>query len=164
MDLITPGIGLIFWTTLVFLILLLVLTKYAWPAIHSAISVRNDNIRKALEAADKAREEMKKLQADNEKIMAEARKERDALIKEAREIKEALIAEAREKASEEAKNMIGEARKFIQAEKESAINEMKKQMAILSVDIAEKLIRMKMGDDTAQKDLLNKLIDEIDLN
>lgn len=164
MDLVTPGIGLIFWSTLFFLILLLVLRKFAWPAILSAVSARNDSIKKALEAADKAKEEMARLQADNEKIIAEAKAERDALLKEARTVKDKMIAEAKEKASEEASRMIKTARESIQSEKISAINDMKQQMAELSVSIAERLIKLKLRDDKAQKVLVKKLIEDIDLN
>ena len=164
MDLVTPGIGLIFWSTLFFLILLLVLRKFAYPAILTAIAARNESIRKALDAADKARNEMKQLQSDNEKILAEAKAERDALLKEARDVKDKIIAEAKEKASAEAGRMIKAARESIQAEKATAINDMKLQMAELSVGIAEKLIRLKLKEDKAQKDLVKKLVDDIELN
>jgi len=164
MDLVTPGIGLIFWSTLFFLILLFVLGKFAWPAILAAVVARNESIRIALESADKARDEMKQLQSDNEKILAEARAERDSLLRDARNVKDKLIAEAKEKASLEAAKLIKSAREAIQAEKASAINEMKDQMVTLSVDIAEKLIKLKLGDEKEQKALVNKLIDEIDLN
>jgi len=164
MDLVTPGIGMIFWSTLFFLVLLFVLGKFAWPAILTAVKARNDSIAKALEAADKAKEEMTQLIADNEKILAEARSERDAMMKEAKELKDKLIAEAREKASEEAKKTMLNARHSIQAEKAAAINDMKAQMATLSVDIAEKIIRAKLKDSKAQKELVNKLIREADLN
>lgn len=164
MDLVTPGIGLIFWSTLFFLILLFVLGKFAWPAILAAVVARNESIRIALESADKARDEMKQLQSDNEKILAEAKAERDSLLRDARDVKDKLIAEAKEKASLEAAKLIKSAREAIQAEKASAINEMKDQMVTLSVDIAEKLIKLKLGDDKEQKALVNKLIDEIDLN
>ena len=164
MDLVTPGIGLIFWSTLFFLILLFVLGRFAWPAILAAVVARNESIKKALDAADKARDEMAQLKADNEKILAEAKAERDALLKEARDVKDKLIAEAKEKASAETQKMMKSAREFIQAEKASAINEMKEQMTILSVNIAEKLVKEKLKDDKAQKKLVNKLVDEMDLN
>ena len=164
MDLVTPGIGLIFWSTLFFLILLFVLGKFAWPAILAAVVARNESIRKALDSADKAREEMKQLQADNEKILAEAKAERDALLKDARDVKDRLISEAKEQASLEAKKLLKSAKEAIHAEKASAINEMKEQMASLSVDIAEKLIKLKLGNDKEQKELVNKLVDELDLN
>lgn len=164
MDLVTPGIGMIFWSALFFLILLFVLGKFAWPAILVAVKARNESIEKALEAAEKAREEMEQLKADNDKILAEARAERDAMMKEAKEMKDKLIAEAKEKASEEAKKLVKNARESILSEKAAAINDMKAQMANLSVDIAEKILRAKLGDSKAQKELVSKLINEADLN
>lgn len=164
MQLVTPGIGMIFWSTLFFLVLLLILRKFAWPAILTAVHARNESIRKALDAADKAKEEMAKLQADNEKILAEARQERDALLKEAKEMKDKLISEAKEKAAEEAKKLVQSARESIQTEKAAAINEMKAQIATLSVGVAEKILRDKLEDSKAQKELVDKLINEADLN
>lgn len=164
MDLISPGIGLIFWSTLFFLVLLVILGKFAWPSILSAVRTRNEGIKKALKAADKAKEEMIKLQADNEKIIAEARKEHDAMLREAKEIKEKLIADAREEASEEARILIKNAKDSIRSEKNAAINEMKEQMAILSVNIAEKILRSKLKDGEEQIKLIDKLISEADLN
>lgn len=164
MDLVTPGIGMIFWTTLFFLVLLLILRRFAWPAILSAVHARNDSIRKALESAEKAREEMTKLQATNEKILAEAKAERDAMMKDARDVKDKIISEAKEKASEEASKLLRNAREAIQNEKASAITEMKEQMALLSVDIAEKILKQKLSGDKEQKALVEKLVDDIDLN
>ena len=164
MDLVTPGIGMIFWSTLFFLVLLFVLGKFAWPAILTAVKARNESIRKALDAADMAKKEMAKLQADNEKILAEAKAERDAMMKEAKQIKDKLISDAKEKAAEEAKKLVQSARESIQSEKSAAINDMKAQMATLSVDIAEKILRAKLEDSKAQKELVSKLINEADLN
>ena len=164
MDLITPGIGLIFWSALFFLILLFILGKFAWPAILTAVKARNESIRMALDAAEKVKEEMAELQADNAKIIAEAKGERDAMLKEAKEVKEKLIAEAKEKATVEAKKLVQNAREAIQTEKAAAINDMKAQMAILSVDIAEQILRTKLEDTKAQKELVDKLISEADLN
>ncbi len=164
MDLVTPGIGMIFWSTLFFLLLLFILGKFAWPAILTAVKARNESIKNALDAADKAKVEMAKLQADNKKILAEAKAERDAMLKEAKAVKDSLIAEAKEKASEEAKKLVQSAREAIQAEKEAAVSDMKAQMVTLSVDIAEKILRIKLEDSKAQKDLVNKLVNEADLN
>ena len=164
MDLVTPGIGLIFWTTLFFLILLFILGKFAWPAILTAVKARNESIRQALDAAEKAKKEMAILQADNEKILEEAKAERDGMIREAKQIKDKLIAEAKEKAAEEAKKLVQGARESIQNEKTAAISEIKEQMANLSVNIAEKILRAKLKDSKTQKDLVNKLIREADLN
>jgi len=164
MDLVTPGIGMIFWSTLFFLVLLFILGKFAWPAILTAVKARNESIRNALNAANKAKEEMAQLQADNEKILAEAKAERDNLLKEAKQVKEKLIADAKEKATEEANKLVRNAREAIRTEKAAALNEMKEQMTHLSVDIAEKILKAKLGDDKAQKELVDKLINEADLN
>lgn len=164
MDLVTPGIGMIFWSTLFFLVLLVILGKFAWPAILTAVKARNESIRQALESAERAKEEMAKMQADNEQILAEAKAERDALMREAKAIKDKMIAEAKEKASEEAAKLVKNARESIQREKTGAINDMKVQMASLSVDIAEKILRAKLEESKAQKELVDKLINEADLN
>ena len=164
MDLVTPGIGMIFWSTLFFLVLLFILGKFAWPAILTAVKARNESIRHALEAADKAKEEMAQLQASNELILAEAKAERDAWMKDAKEVKEQLIADARHQASVEAKKLVQNAREAIQAEKSAALNDMKVQIAGLSVDIAEKILRLKLEESKAQKELVDKLINEADLN
>ena len=164
MDLVTPGIGMIFWSTLFFLVLLFILGKFAWPAILTAVKARNESIRHALDAANKAKEEMAQLQVDNEKILTEAKAERDALFKEAKEVKDKLIADAKEKASEEANKLVQNAREAIRTEKAAALNEMKEQISHLSVDIAEQILRAKLGESKAQKELVDKLINEADLN
>ena len=164
MDLVTPGIGMIFWSTLFFLVLLFILGKFAWPAILTAVKARNESIRQALDAANKAKEEMAQLQADNERILAEAKAERDALLKEAKQVKDKMIADAKEKATEEANKLVQNAREAIRTEKAAALNEMKEQMAHISVDIAEKILKLKLADDKAQKELVDKLINEADLN
>jgi len=164
MELITPGIGMIFWSVIFFLILLFVLGRFAWPAILAAIAARNESIQRALEAADRARKEMKMLQANNEKILTEAKAERDAMMKETRETREKMINEAREQATSEADKMIKGAREAIQSEKAAAINEMKQEMARLSVEIAEKLLRQKLSDNKEQQELAKKLVDDLDLN
>jgi F-type H+-transporting ATPase subunit b len=164
MDLVTPGIGMIFWSTLFFLVLLFILGKFAWPAILTAVHARNESIRNALDAAERAKKEMAKMQADNEQILAEAKAERDALMREAKALKDKMIAEAKEQAAEEASKLIKNARESIQREKSAAINDMKVQMASLSVDIAEKILRSKLEETKAQKELVDRLINEADLN
>lgn len=164
MDLITPGIGMIFWTTVFFLIILFILGKYAWPSILTAVRARNESIRKSLDSAKKAREEMAKLKADNEKILAEAKAERDDMIREARDVKEAIIAEARERAAEDASKLLKNAKEAIKHEKRAAIDEIKEQIATLSLDIAEKILKQTLSDEKEQKKLVDKLIDDIDLN
>ena len=164
MDLVTPGIGMIFWTTVFFLIILFILGKFAWPSILTAVRARNESIRKSLDSAKKAREEMAQLKADNEKILAKAKAERDEMIKEARDVKDTIIAEAREKAAEDASKLLMNAKEAIKNEKLAAINEIREQIATLSIDIAEKVLRRTLSSENEQKKLVDKLIDDIDLN
>lgn len=164
MDLVTPGIGLLFWTTLVFILLLSGLRIFAWKPILNAVKNREASIKSALEAAEKAKEEMKKLLTKNEEILQEAKAERDQLMKEAKEVKEKIINDAKEKAGLDANRLMELARQSIKNEKISAINELRQQVAILSVEIAEKILLEKLKDNKDQKELINRLIDNIKIN
>jgi len=164
MELVTPEIGLIFWTTVVFSLLLVVLKKYAWKPILSAVDERNKSIEDALKAADKAKEEMLALNVDNERILMEAKKERDVLLKEGREIKEKVIAEAKDKAKLEADKILVSAKEQITNEKMKAITELKNQVAELSIEIAEKIIKSELQDVNKQKELVKTAIAHKDLN
>jgi F-type H+-transporting ATPase subunit b len=164
MELVTPEIGLIFWTTVVFSLLLIVLKKYAWKPILSAVDERNKSIEDALRAADKAKEEMLSLSADNERILMEAKKERDTILKEGREIKESIIAEAKGKAKVDAEKILTTAKEQIINEKMKAITELKNQVATLSIEIAEKILESELQDLNKQKELVTKAIANKDLN
>ena len=164
MELVTPEIGLIFWTTVVFSLLLLVLKKYAWKPILSAVDERNKSIEDALKAADKAKEEMLSLNADNERILMEAKKERDILLKEGREIKDSIIAEAKDKAKIDAEKILTTAKEQIINEKMKAITELKNQVANLSIEIAEKILKSELQDLNKQKELVTTAIANKDLN
>ena len=164
MELVTPEIGLIFWTTVVFSLLLLVLKKYAWKPILSAVDERNKSIEDALKAADKAKEEMLALNVDNERILMEAKKERDILLKEGREIKDSIIAEAKDKAKLESDKILVSAKEQITNEKMKAITELKNQVAELSIEIAEKIIKSELQDVNKQKELVKTAIAHKDLN
>lgn len=164
MDLVTPGIGLLFWTSLIFILLLVILRFFAWKPILNAVKNRETSIKSALESAEKAKDEMKKLQKKNEEILQEARTERDQMMKEAREIKEKLIAEAREKAGQEANKLIEVARQTIRNEKATAINELRQQVVILSVEIAEKILREKLEKDKNHNDLISRLLDDVKMS
>ena len=164
MELVTPEIGLIFWTTVVFSLLLVVLKKYAWKPILSAVDERNKSIEDALKAADKAKEEMLSLNADNERILMEAKKERDILLKEGREIKDSIIAEAKDKAKVDAEKILTTAKEQIINEKMKAITELKNQVANLSIEIAEKILKSELQDLNKQKELVTKAIADKDLN
>ncbi len=141
MDLITPSVGLIFWTAVVFIILLVLLRSLAWKPILSAVKEREQSIEDALNAAKKAKEEMALLNDQNEKIMKEARAERDAILKEAREMKENIINEAKNSATVEANKLIENAKSAIQNEKASAMADIKNQVGQLSIEIAEKILK-----------------------
>jgi F-type H+-transporting ATPase subunit b len=164
MDLLTPGIGLIFWTTFIFFLLLIILRVFAWKPILNAVKNRETSIKSALDSAEKAKEDMKKLLAKNEEILQKARQEREILLKEAREVKEKIIAEAKEKAQEEAAKLIESARLNIKNEKTAAIAEIKAQVAILSVDIAEKILREKLAQNKEQDALISRLINDVKIN
>ena len=164
MALVTPDIGTIFWMLLMFIILLVILKKFAWKPILNALDNREKSIENSLRSADRAREEMEQLKADNEKIMAEARLERDNMLKETKQTSDKILSQAREKASEEARLLIEATRELIENEKSSAVDEIRRQVAELSVDIAEKILREKLKDDRQQQVLVEKLMKDIKLN
>ena len=164
MDLVTPGIGLVFWTALTFLVLLFILRKFAWKPILGAVSDREKSIRDALAEADKARQEMQNINADNERILKEARAERDAMLKEARDIKNSMIEEAKEEAKAQANKLVEQARTTIQNEKLAAITELKNQVAELSINIAEKVVKEELSNKDKQLKLVDQMLDEVKLN
>lgn len=164
MGLVTPDYGLLFWMLLTFLAVLYILKKFAWGPILSSLKEREDSIEEALESAQKAREEMGKLQADNEKILAEARNERSQMLKEAKDLQQKMLEEAKQKAAQEADKMIESARRAIENEKEAAIGEMKENIASLSVLIAEKILKKQLEDPEKQKELMDQYLKDIKLN
>lgn len=164
MELIQPGLGLIFWMTLSFGLVLFVLGKYAWRPIMKMLREREEAIDSALHEADKAREEMKQLKVDNEKLLREAKEERDAILAEARKIREKMIEEARMKAGQEAQRVIDSAKERIENEKMAAIIDLKNQIAQLSIEIAEKVIRTELAQDKKHDELIARLIKEIKIN
>ena len=164
MDLVTPELGLIFWTSISFLILLFILGKFAWKPILNAVNDREDSIKDALQEAEKARLEMQNLKSDNEKILKQARAERDGMIKDAREIKDKMISEAKEEAKTQATKLIEQAKTTIQNEKLAAITELKNQVADLSIDIAEKVMKNELSNKDKQLELVEKMLGDIELN
>ncbi|MBR9913511.1 MAG: F0F1 ATP synthase subunit B [Algicola sp.] len=164
MDLITPGFGLVFWTAITFLFLLLILRKFAWKPILGAVSDREEGIKKALASAENARKEMENLTADNERILKEARLEREAMLKEARELKEKMIANAETEAQEKANKIIEKAQAAIESEKKSAMAELKNHVASLSVEIAEKVVRQELANKDKQMALVESMLGEAKLN
>lgn len=164
MGLVTPGIGLVFWTTLSFLIVLFLLKKMAWKPILSSLKEREESITEALKAADKAKFEMAELKAGNKKLLNEARVERDVLLKEARETKNKIIADAKTSAQVEAGKIVKSAQETIENQKKAAISELKEQVAILSIEIAEKVLKQELADPKKQEDLIQNSIKDFNLN
>lgn len=164
MQLVTPSIGLIFWMTITFSIVLFLLSKFAWKPILNSIKEREDSINNALNAADEARRQMDALKADNQKLLNEARAERDRMLKEASDMKDQILAKAKNDAKTEGDKMIVAAKQAIEKEKLNAMNELKSQVAVLSVDLAEKILRSKMEDRSQQEAFVNDNLKSISLN
>ena len=158
--LLTPAFGTVVWSTIAFLVVLFLLRKMAWGPILTALKEREESIATALNEADKARSEMSALQADNERLLQEARAERDGMLREAREMADKLVADAKGKAKEEAAREAESAREAISTERKAAVAELKSEVAKLSVSIAEQLIRAELADAGKQEALVSKLIDE----
>lgn len=158
------SVGLFFWQLLLFIVLLFVLRKYAWKPILGAVEDREKSIEDALAQADKAREEMQKLQSDNERILAEARAERDTILKEAREIKDKMIGDAKSEASAQAENIISSAKEQIKNEKMAAITDLKNQVAEMSIEIAELVLRKELEDKAKQSELVKDQLDNFKMN
>ena len=164
MDLVTPDIGLIFWTTLSFAILYFILAKYAWKPILGAVNDREKSIKDALSAAEKAKEEMANLKSDNEKILNEAKLQREALLKDAREIKSKIISDAQNEATEKANKLIEAAKTAIDNEKSAAMKELKNTVVDLSLNIAEKLLSKELDNKDKQIKNIKDIIDKSKLN
>jgi F-type H+-transporting ATPase subunit b len=160
----TPAVGTLFWSALIFGLFFLILSKFAWKPILNAVRARDEMIKGSLESAAKAREEMLKLQSDNEAILRKAREEREGILKEAREVRDKLISEAKGKASEEAEKLVEKARLGIESEKRKALSEIHDQVATLSVEIASKLLGEKLKQTGEQEKLIDSYLKEIDFN
>ncbi len=155
--------GLFFWQTLLFIILLFLLKKYAWKPILDALNSREEGIKNALDEADKARQEMVELKSSNEQIVKEARAERDAMLKDARSMKENMISEAKDQAKEQANKIIEQAKATIENEKLAAITELRNQVAELSIGIAEKILKDELSQKDKQVELIEKMLQEAKL-
>ena len=156
--------GLFIWQVLVFVLLIFLLRKFAWKPILEAVNEREESIEGALKAAEKAREEMKSLQADNEAVLREAREERERILKEARDMKNKMISEAKDAAATEADKAIVSAKAAIEAEKTAAIAELKNQAASLSIDVAEKILGQELRAENKQTAMIGKIIEDVKFN
>lgn len=162
--LVKPDIGIIFWTTVTFLVLLVLLRRFAWKPILNAVKSREESIETALASADKAREEMERLKSDNEKILAEARQERDRILKEAREVRDKVIGDAKEDAGQQAEQLIASAKEQIDNQKMAAITELKNQVAEMSIEIAEMILRKELDDKEKQQAVVEDQVKNFKLN
>ena len=163
MGFVTPDYGTIFWMVIIFGIVLFILKKFAWKPILNALKDREESIADALSSAEKARKEVEGLKANNEKVLAEARKEKDLILKEAKEVKDKIVAEAKDQAAKEGQKIVEAARQQIEAEKKAAISEMKQQVTELSVLAAEKIIQKELKNKDAQEDIVNDLLKDLKL-
>ncbi len=164
MDLLTPSIGNLFWTAVVFLLLVILLKSFAWKPILASIKERENNIQDALNQAKLAREEMSQLKEDNERIIREAKLERDAILKDARDMKDKIVNDAKDAAKTEGEKMIASAKQAIQTEKNAAMADIKNQIGSLSVSIAENILKQKLDNNDAQNALVENLINKSNLN
>jgi F-type H+-transporting ATPase subunit b len=164
MELITPGIGLIFWQTLTFLVVLFLLNKFAWKPILRSLQDRESTIEDSLRAADRARLEMQNLKSENEKLLAQARVERDKILKDATEAGNRLVEMAKDKATQEGNRMLEQARETINNEKNKALTELNNRAAILSIEIAERILKRELKDPAAQQELVKEYMSDISLN
>jgi F-type H+-transporting ATPase subunit b len=156
--------GLFFWQTLIFVGLVLLLKKFAWKPILDAVNEREEGIKNALLSAKNAKQEMQNLKSDNEKLIAEARLERDAMMKEAREIKDKMINDAKTEAQSQGLKMIEQAKAAIQSEKNAAMADLKNQVSSLSIEIAEKVLKSELSDKASQTKLVEKMLGDAKLN
>jgi len=164
MDLVMPGVGLIFWMTLTFVFLLLILKKFAWKPIMSSIKEREQKISTSLAMAKQTQEDMKRLQADNEKLLHQAREERDVILREANKLKDSIIGEAKDKAQSEADRIVESARVNIESEKAAAIAELRNQVASLTIEVAEKVLTAELADKAKQTSFAEKQLETMNFN
>ncbi len=164
MELLNPGIGLIIWQTIVFVLLVFLLAKLAWKPILNSLKDREKSIQEALDTAEKARQEISRLKSDNENLLKQAREERDRMLREAREATIRMREEAEGVAKKAADKIIDDARTAIGIEKQAALREIKVQVAMFSLEIAEKLLKENLSADKAQKDLVERYIKDIKFN
>ena len=164
MELITPDLGLIFWMTISFLILLFLLTKFAWKPVMGMLNKREAKITEALNEANLAKEQMKQLTADNERLLLAAKDERDAILNEARKVSQKMYEDAKAKGQEESQRIVAAAKNDIDIEKQKAIVEIKNTIAEISIDMAEKILQHELSDKAKHQEYVNKRVNELTFN
>ena len=160
----TPDLGLLFWMLLAFAVIFFVLAKYGFPAITNMVEERKQYIDESLKKAHEASERLENIKQEGEAILQEAREKQTLILKEAAETREAIVEKAQEKAREESARLLEDAKMQISAEKQNAIRDIRSQVAELSVQIAEKILRDKLSSDAAQMDMIDRLLDEISVD
>jgi F-type H+-transporting ATPase subunit b len=163
-SLLNPSPGLIFWQLVVFGLLVFILWKFAWKGILSALKEREGDIEGALRMAEETRAEMAKLKSDNDKLVAEAKKERDLIIKEAKEAADKMVSEAKDRAVEQGNKIMEDAREVMTQERVKMMSQIKKDVASLSIEIAEKVIRKELSDKATQQSFVSELVADAKLN
>jgi len=156
--------GLFFWQFIILLIVIFILGKFAWKPIVNALEEREQNIEDALNKAELARQEMARLSSQNEELMKQAREERDQILKEAKTLKDSIVNEAKTQAQTEGAKLIEKARIEIENQKKAALAELKGQVSVLSLDIAERVLRSQLDDKAKQQELVNNLLKDVELN
>ena len=164
MDLLTPDVGLLVWQLVIFGLLFLLLSKFAWGPITNSLRERENSIQGALDLAQKTRGEMAKLKSENEQILAQARAERDTILRSAKETADRVIAESRDKAIAEGQRMLEQAREAMQNERQALVASMKKEVVNLSIEVAEKVLRRELADKNSQEKLVQELVSSSRLN
>ena len=164
MSLITPDFGLLFWMTIVFLIVLFILWKYGFPVITNMVKERKNFIDESLRKAQEANEKLANIQAESESILQQTRKQQAKILKDAAATRDAIVAQAQDKAKDEGARIINEAKAVIETEKQNAIRDIRSQVATLSIQIAEKILREKLSDDQKQMEVIDRMLDEVTAN
>ncbi len=164
MSLITPDFGLLFWMTIVFLVVLFILWKYGFPVITKMVKERKAFIDESLRKAQEANEKLANIQAESESILQQTREQQAKILKEANATRNAIVEQAQSKAKEEGARILNEAKAAIEAEKQNAIREIRGQVATLSIQIAEKVLRQNLGDEQKQMELIDRMLDEVTAN
>lgn len=164
MRLLTPEFGLIIWTLLAFIVVLVILKKFAWKPILNSLKERENTIADSLATAERVKAEMSQLKSENEALLAKAREERAQLLKEARDTKDRIISEAKEQAKLEANKIVVDAQAAIQQQKMAALTEVKNQVGTLVIDVAEKVLRRELSNKSEQESYIRQLADEVKLN
>lgn len=161
MDLLIPSTGLLFWMTIVFLIVLFLLWKFGFPAIVNMVNARKAFIDDSLRKAHEANEKLANIQQMSETLLQEARQKQSQILKEAAQTRDNIVGQAQEKARNESARIIAEAKAEIENEKQNAIRDIRNEVAVLSVQIAEKILREKLSDDKKQMEIIDRMLDEV---